>query len=84
MNFSPFVRVDHCLIMDIRKRFVVLPMLPFVRDTFDKVLEIFTVIWLIDGEVAVSLIFLFFASCSQQRLFILLKIKLIRGSVAPK
>jgi hypothetical protein len=83
MNFSPFVRVDHCLIMDIRKRFVVLPMLPFVRDTFDKVLEIFTVIWLIDGEVAVSLIFLFFASCSQQRLFILLKIKLIRGSVAP-
>jgi hypothetical protein len=83
MNFSPFVRVDHCLIMDIRKRFVVLPMLPFVRDTFDKVLEIFTVIWLIDGEVAVSLIFLFFASCSQQRLFILLKIKLVRGSVAP-
>lgn len=69
--------------MDIRKLFVVLPMLPFVRDTFDKVLKIFTVIWLIDGEVAVSLIFLFFASCSQQRLFILLKIKLVRGSVAP-
>lgn len=83
MNFSPFVRVDHCLIMDISQRFVMLPMLPFVRDTFYKILEIFTVIGLIDGEVAVSLIFLLFASGRQQSLFILLKIKLVRGSVAP-